>query len=79
MTESVTMYGGPRHGEVRSLPFPNMDRVDIEVSFSVSGKPYFRRGSYSRVHSITGKAEPQFEFDGYSTSLLPNPSPTEPS
>lgn len=69
--EEIQMHGGPRHGHTYALPVSGADRVQVIEHFVVEGLPYQRIGSYSRVHTIPGTPESNFEFDGYFTALTP--------
>lgn len=71
MSESIEMYGGPRHGERRILPMPGSTAIEVEATFSVDGRHFKRRGKYTRVHDVNQKPMPFFEFSGYTTAYLP--------
>ena len=71
MSETVELFGGPRHGERRILPVTSSTALEVEATFTVDGKLYKRRGRYTRVHDINQKSLPFFEFSGYTTALIP--------
>jgi hypothetical protein len=71
VAEQVELHGGPRHGQVSNLPFPSATKMEVEVIFRVDGTHLRRRGFYTRVHDILGKAQPHFEWNGYTTAFMP--------
>lgn len=71
MAEQVELHGGPRHGQISTLPFDHSTKIEFEALFRVDGQPLRRRGVYTRVHDVSGKTLPDFEFSGYTTAYMP--------
>lgn len=71
MSENVELHGGPRHGVKYHVPLDATKRIEMEVTFNVDGVRMSRRCEYTRVHDISGKAEPNFEWVGYTSQFVP--------
>ena len=71
MPENVELHGGPRHGVKYHVPHDSTKTIEMEVTFDVDGVKMSRRCMYTRVYDLAGKAEPNFEWVGYTTKFTP--------
>jgi len=71
MAQKVELHGGPRHGQTVDLPYDDAKTMEMDALFNVDGQHLRRRCKYTRVHDVSGKPEPHFEWIGYITAFLP--------
>ena len=71
MSEDVTLHGGPMHGSMRTIESGSINEISVtkyEAPIESVDAPlrHIRRlGKYTRVHTLTGKATKDFEWQGW--------------
>lgn len=71
--ENVSFYGGPRHGDVRTIP-AGKDDLPMEILLTQEREKGTRSGHYTRVHDNGGRPTSEFEWAGYTTPFVPLPA-----
>ncbi len=71
IAETITFYGGPRHGEKMAIPGSDTGDLEVTVALTNDRLKGTRKGHYTRVHNVAGNPSRDFEWAGFTAPFVP--------